>query len=644
MVPRLAAAAVLCLALAAPSAAAVRPIAGSAPTGLKAFQLRADEPVRRVFARTPSFAWHPVSGAVRYEFQLSTSNVFRENGILFSETQLTSPAVSVPLTLPWITGSPYSLYARVRAVLDKTITPWSKPFGFNMRWDSLPKPLPSYPGLLRWTPVEGSAGYQVWFVDVGKIVGVHTNVVDEREFYTFHQGSQWISTVRWRVRAVRWVLNDAVNGMPVNFYGPWSPVYSSVNPPFSVGPLAPMATASDVVAKGRSSDSAHRLMPGFAFTGNNGLLGVGTELYRVYVFTDRECLNPVFKGAVVGSPAYAPRPYGPLDLPRTGTSLVGARGGYLGSGDEGSQWSADFHSVKTTESQEEAKPTTTLPAADASAAGSTPSGGPLPSAPPAITLKPGTKLGAPVDLWDTDWPSGGYYWTVIPVAAVQPPSLATSLAFVATAGSTQITVASAQGLAVGDQINIGGELRVIVAVSGVTLTLSSGLSNAHGPGEPVTRQGSNLEYRELELPQEACAAGRVMRFGKNSEPTLTRSLAPFASGLSPNGRLVSAVTSAPRFYGTPHVAWTPALGADVYEVQWSKTRYPFRPEIDPRSNTRGMLLFETSALLPLKPGTWWYRVRGINYQLPTGAQQMSWSTAARVDVAKPQFRVERSGR
>ena len=119
---------------------------------------------------------------------------------------------------------------------------------------------------------------------------------------------------------------------------------------------------------------------------------------------------------------------------------------------------------------------------------------------------------------------------------------------------------------------------------------------------------------------------------------------PFASGLSPNGRLVSAVTSAPRFYGTPHVAWTPALGADVYEVQWSKTRYPFRPEIDPRSNTRGMLLFETSALLPLRPGTWWYRVRGINYQLPTGAQQMSWSTAARVDVAKPRFRVVRSGR
>jgi hypothetical protein len=405
-----------------------------------------------------------------------------------------------------------------------------------------------------------------------------------------------------------------------------------------------MATASDVVAKGRSSDSAHRLMPGFAFSGNHGLLGVGTELYRVYVFTDRECLNPVFKGAVVGSPAYAPRPYGPLDLPRTGTSLVDARGGYLGSGDEGSQWSADYYPVKTTESQEEATPTTTLPAADAAAAGATPAGGPLPSAPPAITLKPGTKLGAPVDLWDTDWPSGGYYWTVIPVVALQPPSLATSLAFVAISGATQITVASAAGLAVGDQINVGGELRVIVAVSGATLTLSSGLTNAHGPGEAVTRQGSNLEYRELELPEEACAAGRVMRFGKNSEPTLTRSLAPFASGLSPNGRLVSAATSAPRFYGTPHVAWTPALGADAYEVQWSKTRYPFRPEIDVRTGTRGMLLLETSALLPLKPGTWWYRVRGLNYQLPTGAQQMSWSRLARVDVAKPRFRVVRSGR
>lgn len=647
MVFRLAAASLLCLALAGPAQGAVRPVAGKPPTGLKGFLLRADEPPRRVFPRTPSFAWKPVAGAVRYEFQLSTSGVFRENAILFSEAQLTSPAVSVPLTLPWITGSPYSLYARVRAVLPATITPWSKPFGFNLRWRTLPKPLPSYPGLLRWTTVEGAAGYQVWFVDLPKIVSVYTNVIDEREFYTFHQGAQWISNVRWRVRAHRWVQNRTGNGLPTVSYGPWSPVYSSVNPPLSLGPLTVNATISDVVAQGRAADPAHRLMPAFVFGGSQSLAGVDAELYRVYVFTDRDCVNPVFTGAVVGSPAYAPRPFGPLSLPRTAAALLGVRGIYLPDGDEGSQWAADFRAVRTTEAEPAAKPTTSLSDAEGASQSSAPepATGNFPSAPPAITIAEGTKLGAPVDLWDTDWPRGGYYWTVVPVAAVQPAALATSLSAVGTAGSNQISVASALGFSVGDEIEIGpapGENRIIVAMSGTTLTLSAGLAQAHGPGEPVVRLGGGLEYRELELPQEICAAGRVMRFGKTSEPALTRSATPFASGLSPTGRLISAATKSPRFYGVPHVAWTPALGATAYEVQWSKRRYPFRVEADPRTGAKGLLTLSTSALLPLKPGTWWYRVRGLNYSLPSGAQQMSWSPATRVNVAKPRFTVVRS--
>jgi hypothetical protein len=44
-------------------------------------------------------------------------------------------------------------------------------------------------------------------------------------------------------------------------------------------------------------------------------------------------------------------------------------------------------------------------------------------------------------------------------------------------------------------------------------------------------------------------------------------------------------------------------------------------------------------VLPLTPGTWYYRVRGFNYSLPTNAQQMSWSNAAKIVVAKPQFKV-----
>jgi hypothetical protein len=126
------------------------------------------------------------------------------------------------------------------------------------------------------------------------------------------------------------------------------------------------------------------------------------------------------------------------------------------------------------------------------------------------------------------------------------------------------------------------------------------------------------------------------RVGRQQEAT--RYQAPFATGLSSTGRHTSAVkTSA--FYGQPLVAWTPALGAGIYQVQWSKRRYPFVAEIDPRTSTKGFLTSSTSSVLPLSPGTWWYRVRGLDYNLPTGVQQMSWSTTQKLVVSKPRFKV-----
>jgi hypothetical protein len=67
-------------------------------------------------------------------------------------------------------------------------------------------------------------------------------------------------------------------------------------------------------------------------------------------------------------------------------------------------------------------------------------------------------------------------------------------------------------------------------------------------------------------------------------------------------------------------------------VQWSHTVYPWR--------TAGKTLtYSTSAVLPLGPGTWYYRVRGIDFSLPGTAQQMSWSTPTVVEVAKPTFAI-----
>ena len=43
--------------------------------------------------------------------------------------------------------------------------------------------------------------------------------------------------------------------------------------------------------------------------------------------------------------------------------------------------------------------------------------------------------------------------------------------------------------------------------------------------------------------------------------------------------------------------------------------------------------------LSLKPGIWFYRVRGFNWSLPAGAQAMSWSDPMRLVVKGPRFKI-----
>jgi hypothetical protein len=44
-------------------------------------------------------------------------------------------------------------------------------------------------------------------------------------------------------------------------------------------------------------------------------------------------------------------------------------------------------------------------------------------------------------------------------------------------------------------------------------------------------------------------------------------------------------------------------------------------------------------VLPLGPGTWYYRVRGFDFNLPTGVQQMGWSDPEKLVVTKPKFKI-----
>jgi hypothetical protein len=633
----------------------------AAPKGLHGFLLRADEPAAAAFDRTPSFAWAPVAGALRYEFQLSVSSAFSDNGVLYDDSTLVTPVAAPPLTLPWITGSPHALYARVRALFAAGASPWSAAFGFDVTPPPPPTPLPSYPGVLRWTATDGADAYQVWMLDAHKTETVRTNVLDEREYYTFHRSQQWIGTVHWRVRALRDdTFDHRINGMPAAQYGAWSPTYTSTNPALADGPIRLVGTVSDTFSDGSASSPAHALMPAFVWTGDETASGTPAQLFRVYAFTDRSCLNRVYTSAVVGSPAYAPRLDGPLALPAKTQDVPLASASYLGDGPETSDLTYDGESIAPNEQLPPATPTVAVSGDLPAAAGTTApvaSGGSAASADDSgasgATAGAGSGSGAaapaasasgpPVDLWDVDWPSSGYYWTVVPVEAdgasatlvVDPGAAATD---------TVVPVDSTAGFATGDHVTIGTapntDSGTVVSVGTTSITLSAPLAHTHPAGDTIFRQ---IRYVDMELPQDVCAAGRVQRLGIESQPSLTTAQAPFVTGLSATGRLVSAVR-AQSFYGQPLVAWTPALDANVYEVQWSKTRYPFVAEADPSTGDKGTLTAATSTVLPLGAGTWWYRVRGFDYNLPSGVQQMSWSAPQRIVVAPPTFKVSKAAK
>jgi hypothetical protein len=557
-----------------------------APGGLKAFLLRASEPAGHEFPRTPSFTWTPVRGAIRYEFQLAKRADFSDNSIFWSTRGLRSPAVAPSVVLPWMTGRPYAAYGRVRAVTSKGLTDWSKPYGINLRWRELPKQAAGLPGLSRWTPVEGATGYEVWFTKIGsnfqKRVVARTTAVDHREAYTFHDSPDWTSEVRWRVRSVRVVpAHNALhaNGYPTVSYGPWSREFVSVNPPQAETPLRAAATVSNGSTSKPGRARAHELTPAFTFAGreavNTGPTG-SYGLYRVYVASDDECVNTVYTGAVVGSPAYAPRASGPLALPTSYTpldpnqapgeaasaevsegSLEEAFVESLDNGREENTFMADLTPNSTTEQAAADGAESTSGSSDSgSGSGDSGSG----SADTAAAL-------ATIDLPESGWPTGRFYWTVVPV------------------------------------------------------------------GVYMNKEGK-LEYHDLVTPQDQCAAGNVVAFGKASPPVVAGQGSPFASGLSPKGRLLAASGAQSVFYGSPLVAWRPVQGAEAYEVQWSRTKYPWRA--GGATRTAG-----TSAVLPLRPGSWWYRIRAISPAVPASSKGMVWSTPLHLEVAKPKFAVVR---
>ena len=144
-------------------------------------------------------------------------------------------------------------------------------------------------------------------------------------------------------------------------------------------------------------------------------------------------------------------------------------------------------------------------------------------------------------------------------------------------------------------------------------------------------ESGTFEYYDAESPQDACESGRMASFGKESRPAITTGGTPFVSGLSPKGRLLAQAGRRPVVYSTPLVAWRPVVGATQYEVQWSRSKYPWR--------SRGSsFTFATSSVLQLTAGAWYYRVRGLN-AAQVGTPAMAWSAPVAVKVVRPTFRI-----
>ena len=212
------------------------------------------------------------------------------------------------------------------------------------------------------------------------------------------------------------------------------------------------------------------------------------------------------------------------------------------------------------------------------------------------------------------------------------PGLATGLAIMGFGGGDVVQLGNASNQ----------ETVTVVGVNGTTLTLSCPLKFAHGAGEPIARTGGNLQYQDLEL-----AAGRLR---------CLRTTASRASARTASRRSLLPASCSPRACRrrAPHRRGRRARRSTARRsspgrqrsvrpctrCSGARRRIRSSPSRTRRTRTRSARSCSGPRLvLPLKPGTWYYRVRGFNYAFPTGAQQMSWSDPARIVVAKPKFRV-----
>lgn len=96
------------------------------------------------------------------------------------------------------------------------------------------------------------------------------------------------------------------------------------------------------------------------------------------------------------------------------------------------------------------------------------------------------------------------------------PPASTTLSAQAPAGVTTPTVASTSGLAPGDLIFIGSEIRVISSISGATVNLDQGLFITHTSGESVRKKIVTMQIVDTST-QTSASGGQVQQITNTSE-------------------------------------------------------------------------------------------------------------------------------
>ena len=217
--------------------------------------------------------------------------------------------------------------------------------------------------------------------------------------------------------------------LPAVSYGPWSPTYTtdeSGNRRWNAS--VPTVAAADTTVSNATTPALHQLTPGFSFAGTRAANGTSADLYRVYVFSDSDCVNVIYRGSVVGLAGIRAPHNGVTRAAEHGQRCAQGTNGLSQGPEEGRQRSARSscstrRRSSSTESDPEPAKQAATPATTARRARARPRRRPhrrgrsRRHAPRERSVAPAThaSTGAPVDLWDSGWPNGRFYWTAVPV-------------------------------------------------------------------------------------------------------------------------------------------------------------------------------------------------------------------------------------